>query len=292
MYLHKEKTGWKTLRFDSRTYTAQRAREQEGELVRKIPQEYIFIDDKCFMGNGKIKEVILPSRCRIIGKQAFEGCQFRKQIRFPETLSEIKKRAFAENHNLRQASFPASLEKLGVQCYRECNNLRKVCFNPQSPCREIPEEIFDSCVRLNEVTLPLGAEVIQKRAFYRCKELKQFEFPKTMKEIGEEAFYFCGLETLELPEGLEILGDSAFFRCKNLRRVSIPESVSYIGRWVFHGCSRLEYLEVCHDPQHIGPWIVNKSCTIGCYKGSKMDAYCEEYGLKREYISERQVVSR
>ena len=43
MYLHKEKTGWKTLRFDSRTYTAQRAREQEGELVRKIPQEYIFL---------------------------------------------------------------------------------------------------------------------------------------------------------------------------------------------------------------------------------------------------------
>ena len=50
------------VRFDSRTYTAQRAKEQqEGELVRKIPQEqYIYIDDKCFMGNaGRIKEVIL-----------------------------------------------------------------------------------------------------------------------------------------------------------------------------------------------------------------------------------------
>ena len=292
MYLYNEKTGWKTLRFDSRTYTAQLAREEEGELVRKIPQEYIFIDNKCFMGNGRIKEVILPSRCRIIGRQAFENCQFRKQVRFPETVTEIKKRAFAGNHNLRQAVFPASLEKIGAQCYRECNNLKKVYFSPRSQCREIPEEIFDSCVHLGEVVLPSNVEVIQKRAFYRCKDLKNITIPDTTKKIGEEAFYFCGLENLELPDGLEELGDSAFFRCKNLRMVSIPESVSYIGRWVFHGCSRLEYLEVCHDPEYIGPWIVNKSCTIGCYKGSKMDAYCEEYGLKKVYISERRIANQ
>lgn len=30
--------------------------------------------------------------------------------------------------------------------------------------------------------------------------------------------------------------------------------------------------------------IVNKNCTIRCKKGSKVDLYCEEQGLKREYI--------
>ena len=52
---------------------------------------------------GRIKEVILSPQCKIIGKQAFESCQFRKGIDFPATLIEIKKRAFAENHSLRQA---------------------------------------------------------------------------------------------------------------------------------------------------------------------------------------------
>ena len=89
-----------------------------------------------------------------------------------------------------------------------------------------------------------------------------------------------------LPPGLVEIGDSAFFRCKNLRHVKIPQSVRTLGRWVFHGSSRLEYLDIFHDPEYIGPWIVNKSCTIRCRKGSKIDAYCDEYELKREYICE------
>ncbi|MFR8222769.1 MAG: hypothetical protein ACLU9T_18005 [Blautia faecis] len=56
-----------------------------------------------------------------------------------------------------------------------------------------------------------------------------------------------------------------------------------IERWVFHGCNRLETVEIRHDPGNVSPWIVNKSCTIRCYKGSKMDAYCDEYELKRVY---------
>lgn len=292
MHLYQEKTGWKTLRFDSRTYTAQIARKQDEGLVRKIPHDYIFIDDKCFMENGRIKEIVLSPHCRIIGRQAFEGCQFRKQIIFPETLVEIKKRAFAENHNLRQAILPASLERMGAQCYRECNNLRKVHFALDCKCEEIPDGAFDSCVHLKEVTLPAGTKTIGSRAFYRCKDLTRLVLPDTITRIGDEAFYFCGLEELILPRGLQELGDSAFFRCKNLHSVFIPDSVKIIERWVFHGCSRLEYLEILHDPEYIGPWIVNKSCTIRCYKGSKIDAYCEEYGLKREYVSARNSVNK
>ena len=123
-----------------------------------------------------------------------------------------------------------------------------------------------------------------KRAFYRCKELKEINLPNSVTEIGEEAFYFCGIEELELPTNLKIIGDSAFFRCKNLRTVYIPTSVRTIGRWAFHGCSRLERIEIFHDPDEIGPWIINKSCTIVCQKGSRIDAYAQEYGFQTEYV--------
>ena len=105
-----------------------------------------------------------------------------------------------------------------------------------------------------------------------------------MTEIGEEAFYFCGIEELELPTNLKIICDSAFFRCKNLRTVYIPASVRTIGRWAFHGCNRLERIEIFHDPDEIGPWIINKSCTIVCQKGSRIDAYAQEYGFQTEYV--------
>ena len=81
-----------------------------------------------------------------------------------------------------------------------------------------------------------------------------------------------------------VVDQRAFFGCKKLKEVYIPENIMYLGEEVFHGCNRLEYLEIHHDPEHIGSKIVNKNCTIRCKKGSKVDLYCEEQGLKREYI--------
>ena len=98
MILYPRETSWNTLRFDKRNYTAQKAKELQKEIIKKIPEQYIFIDDRCFRNAGRMKEVILSPQCKIIGKQAFEGCQFRRGIDFPDTLIEIKKRAFAENH--------------------------------------------------------------------------------------------------------------------------------------------------------------------------------------------------
>lgn len=284
MERQKLEKGWNQLRYDTRTYTTLNERNRTEGVPGQIPDQYRFIGDKCFFNNGKVHGVILPSDCRVIGKQAFEGCQFRKKVEFPDSLVEIKKRAFAGNRRLRVTTLPDNLEKIGAQCYRECNNLRRAEFSSRSKCRVIPEGMFDSCLNLEEVCLPPHTQVIDKRAFYRCKELRSLSLPDSIREIGEEAFYFCGIEELTLPKGLKVIGDSAFFRCKNLKTVYIPESVQEIGRWAFHGCSRLERIEILHDPEEIGPWIINKSCTIVCQKDSKVDEYAQEFGFKTEYI--------
>lgn len=275
--------GWNQLRYDARVYTIQNERNRRVGAPGEIPDQYRYIGDKCFLNNGKVHSVSLPAACRVIGKRAFEGCQFQKQVRFPDTLIEIKKRAFAGNRRLRAAVLPDSLEKIGAQCYRECSKLKRVEFSSGSRCRVIPEGIFDSCLNLEEVCLPPHTQQIERRAFYRCKELHSIALPDSVREIGEEAFYFCGIEELTLPSNLRVIGDSAFFRCKNLRTVYVPESVREIGRWAFHGCSRLERIEILHDPDEIGPWIINRSCTIVCQKGSKVDEYAQEFSFTTEY---------
>ena len=98
------------------------------------------------------------------------------------------------------------------------------------------------------------------------------------------AFYFCGMEKLELPDTLETIDVKAFFKCTQLQEVKIPVSVRSIERGAFHGCNRLKILEFRHDPDFIGPWIINRSCTIRCYKGSKVDAYSQENGFQVEYL--------
>ena len=147
----------------------------------EIPDEYIYIGDKCFLNNGKVHGVTLPAGCRVVGKQAFEGCQFQKAVEFPESLVEIKRRGFAGNRRLRKVVFPHNLERIGAQCYRECSNLKVAEFEKNSKCKVISEGIFDSCTKLERVCLPEAVKSIEKRAFYRCKELKEYQ----LTEFGD-----------------------------------------------------------------------------------------------------------
>ena len=105
-----DKATWSILRFDHRTFTAQLASMQKNKQIAAIPEKYIYIDDCCYKGNGKIKEII------------------RKPVVFPQTVKEIKESAFSENHSLREVTFPASLEILGDYSYKGCTALKTVAF--------------------------------------------------------------------------------------------------------------------------------------------------------------------
>ena len=47
------------------------------------------IEDYCYKGNRKRKEVILPPGCKTIGREAYANSQIRKPVMFPKTLEEI-----------------------------------------------------------------------------------------------------------------------------------------------------------------------------------------------------------
>ena len=85
-----EEMRWSMLRYDSRTFTAQQAKMLKGDVTRKeIPEKYIYIDDGCFRSDGRMREVILPPNCKIIGREAFFQCQIRKEVVLPKTMKEI-----------------------------------------------------------------------------------------------------------------------------------------------------------------------------------------------------------
>ena len=168
--------------------------------------------------------------------------------------------------------------------FQEDRQLRSVRFHPQSQVQKIQKRAFSECKSLTTLILPPGLTEINDHAFYRCKSLDTIQFPEHLRRIGGQAFYFCGFPSIELPDSLEILEESAFFKCTQLTYVRIPKNVRFIGKWAFHGCNRLQYLEIRHDPDFIGEWIINRSATIRCYQGSKVDQYCQASGFKTEYL--------
>ena len=87
--------------------------------------------------------------------------------------------------------------------------------------------------RLVSVSIPPSIQRIGKFAFYECTTLARVNFSEGLKEIGEGAFAYAGLESLVLPSSLERIGDAAFADCKTLMRVTFPDTLKEMGRSAF-----------------------------------------------------------
>ena len=223
--------------------------------------------------------------CRAISvkEEAFMNCDALRTVRL-EQVRTLERRAFCHCRRLEEIVFPQVLERLDLQTFADNIRLKRAVFRKESPLTVLGNEAFSGCAALQKLQLPSKLVKIGRLTFYKCVSLEEIEFPITLRELGPESFYQCGLRELELPEGLLVLGEGAFRKCRNLEYVYVPDTVRKIGKWVFHGCENLKVLEINHDPDEVGEWITNKLCTIRCPKGSRMEEYARNYGVKVEYL--------
>ncbi len=69
---------------------------------------------------------------------------------------------------------------------------------------------------------------------YTTEYYNQVITPKSLKSIGEAAFYFAdSLNNVVLNEGLESIGDNAFDSCKLLTNINLPSTLKTLGNDVF-----------------------------------------------------------
>ena len=99
----------------------------------------------------------------------------------------------------------------------------------------------DSLVRslidrsIEEIEIPEGVETIGECALRGCSRLKKVKLPKTIKTIGNMAFYMIrSIEEVEIPEGCTTIGASVFAGCTKLATVKLPESITAIGSTAFN----------------------------------------------------------
>lgn len=80
--------------------------------------------------------------------------------------------------------------------------------------RKVLEKLYLDAEQKNPqrgvLVLREGLTRIEDRQFYKCRQITQVVFPKSLIEIGDEAFQFCGLESLVLPAALKKIGKYAF----------------------------------------------------------------------------------
>lgn len=152
--------------------------------------------------------------------------------------------------------------------------------------------VIPSTVSLDGKTYTVTS--ISKSAFFRCLKIKSAFIPKSVKQIGTEAFYYNeNLEKIEVEEGspyfrniglavvdnkdyivtypgkgetdlvipssIKGLHNTAFEGCQSLRSIVIPQSVEYVGNMNFTFCLNLVKVEWNASASN-----VPASCFQGC----------------------------
>lgn len=84
--------------------------------------------------------------------------------------------------------------------------------------------------------LPKYTEVngkIAMQAYYANTNLKDYDIPGYVTDIGDFAFARSGLTSINIPEGVTHIGYGAFYHCNDLSSVFIPTSVTDIDGYAF-----------------------------------------------------------
>ena len=140
-------------------------------------------------------------------------------------------------------------------------------------------------IGIEKVILPEGVKSLGEMAFSGCKNLKEINFPSTLKTVNYGAFAQCGftevtvpktlkltmndggmfqscenLEKVTLQQGLTSMGYAMFWECENLKEVYIPSSVKTVGASSFENYENLEKAVLAEGVKTID-WYAFANCT-------------------------------
>lgn len=111
----------------------------------------------------------------------------------------------------------------------------------------------------------VDGKTIADRAFYENYALNDYQIPEGIERIGDFAFAYTGLTSMEIPYGVKSIGYGAFYKCKSLSSITIPQTVSTIEPSAFDDTAWLENWKNGPDVNEF--LVVGNGILIG-YKGN------------------------
>lgn len=91
-------------------------------------------------------------------------------------------------------------------------------------------------------------------------QITSVQFPESITYIGNSAFNGCPLTSLSLPSGAR-LGEFAFSNCNSLEYIDVPSGITELGYGVFQGCESLATVSIPGTVKEIP-----EQCVANCWK--------------------------
>ena len=204
-----------------------------GDLA--IPEGVTSIGSSAFRNTGFDGTLTLPDSLEKIGYSAFEEVGFTGDLTIPENVTQIDDWAF---HSCEKFSgtlkILGNIKKWSSLTFYKCG-FEKIII--AEGVTKIPNDTFEFCKNVVEVSLPSTLKEVGSYAFYGCESLKKVEIPNGVSSIEYCTFGSCEeLEEVILPKSVTRIEKQAFTSCEKLRKVNIHDDVTFIGESAFSGC--------------------------------------------------------
>ena len=273
-----------------------------------------YIDLEAFFNCQNLTSIELPDTVTYIGFDAFEWCSNTRYLRLGKKLTQINDCAFYNLFNLERIDFdceylqyvaPDAFSSIGQSTtklelyigdnvstipqgiFGKSNDVRitDVYFGDSSKCTQIQDTAFSDCEHLTSILLPKSIREIGDYAFYRCRALQSIELPN-LTNIYEGVFMECeSIANINIPDTVTEIYGFAFMSCTNLFSVKIGNSVTFIGEEAFNNCLALDNIIIPKSLKEIEYLAFNTArLRVVYYMGTESDWNAINIASGNEYL--------
>ena len=224
------------------------------DTLARIPDNVSIIGRKAFANNQNVSTVLMTA-VDSIENSAFSSCPNLKYIIMPNSVDKIGDYAFYMCNSLKTISVPNSVFIIGNNAFKGVKNVVYTGSATGSPWGAMvvngvvdgdfvyadaeKENLVAYAGNSANVEIPESVKNIRKSAFERNETIQTVTMTGPVVSIGESAFAYTNLSSINIPNTVESIGFAAFSGCSSLGTITIPNSVSTIDMLAFNGCGSL-----------------------------------------------------
>ena len=252
---------------------------KNGKGVIRFDRDVTMLGDGAFLFCNTLTSIAIPNSVATIDVGAFVGLsnleKFKGKFASQDGKCLIINGVLIDfaTFGTTKYSIPSSVTTIGGGAFAY-SGLSEITI-PNSTTR-IESDAFYSCYGLTSITIPNSVTTIERRAFSCCGNLKEFKgkfatkdgrclivngvlvacapagikdytIPNGVTVIGEFAFAYSSLTSINIPTGVTTIEYCAFAYCDNLTSVAVPSSLTTWDDDAFSQCSNIQVLRE-YDP--------------------------------------------